>query len=62
MRRIDRVCVCVHWRTDREKGRTSWGRTGEYGLKKKKKKDFPKSCARIEWDLLVGSTSGEMER
>lgn len=44
-----RVSVSIHSRTDREMGRILWGRTSEYG----RGDDFPKSCAREGWDLLV---------
>lgn len=46
-----RVC-CVSSFEDREKGNIFWGRTSEYG----KRADFPKRCAREEWDLLVDLT------
>lgn len=36
-------------RTDKEKGRILWGGISEYG----NRDDFPKSCAREKWDLVL---------
>lgn len=52
------VCVFLHSRADREKRKKIlWRRTSEYG----KRDDFPKSCAREEWDLRADLLTEDRE-